>query len=472
MENSVAENKEKTKAIKSRGEKIFHIALFVFLLSVVIYVLLNLVFWKTGMPKYFFKYNVTENDTIELDYYSGPFFMLAIPETIVGKTVTSIGSDLFEEPYFDNGKISDIIDNPIKPYVAAVYLPDTLEEIHVFAFKDCTALRKINMPKNLKYIGSKILAGSKVRKLVFPEGITEIGCGNDVDLENYHIYESFSGMKYLNEVTFPESLKKIGNNAFSECPALKSITMPDGVEEIEYGAFQGSGITEANIPKSLTNNCGRCFIGTPFEDILAEKAAGDLIIFNDTVVYKYVGDGGKVVIPDGIETISDRAFWTGAKISTVEIPKSVKNIGRAFEFSQVESLVIPDTVDTEGDISFYGCSELKEIVLPDSMTKIPRSCFENCISLKNVNIPNNTRVIEEFAFENCQSLIKLNIPAGVDEIEYCAFNECIALSDLVMEGKPSWDKKAFENCTHLQVAVIDGETYKADDMRYMADGQY
>ena len=218
------ESKNKQKSII---KIIRNIILSVLALVILIYVIVNIVFWKKGMPERFFEYEVLENGTVEIDYYSGPFFLLNIPDTIDGKPVTSIGSFIFDTTW-----LNDTTHNSMQRYVTAVHLPDTVEEIHFCAFEDCTNLRTINIPSKLNYTGWHILTDTKGRKLVFPEGITEIGCGEDVDLDYEQCYESFADMKYLQEVVFPESLTTIGDSAFMECTSLKSVTLQKGLKKI------------------------------------------------------------------------------------------------------------------------------------------------------------------------------------------------------------------------------------------------
>ena len=456
---------ENAKQRSSRKKILRNIFLITVFLIFLIYTILNIVFWHKGMPERYIKYEILENGTVEIEQYSGPFFLLNIPDTIEGKPVTSIGDQIFEESRFEDGKIVDTKHYVMKRFVAAVRLPDTVEEIHFAAFEGCKNLRTINIPSKLRYTGWNILAGTKVRELVFPEGITEIGCGYDYDLCYDKCHESFGNMQYLSKVVFPESLKKIGNNTFSYCPRLKEVTFPDSIEEMGYGAFQNSGLTEANIPKSLVNNSGRIFIGTPFEEALAEKTTGDFIIFNDVLLYMYIGDDENVVIPDGIESICDRAFCTGKSIKTVEIPESVRYINSGFDYSFVESLVIPDTVDTESYMSFSDCFDLKEIVLPEKMSKIPRSAFYNCVSLESIQLPKNTAVVESQAFCHCHALENIIIPESVEEIGSSAFSGCSALKKVIIpESVKEIGNNAFDRCSSLEEVVIEGSPLLGEDV--------
>ena len=174
------------------------------------------------------------------------------------------------------------------------------------------------------------------------------------------------------------------------------------------------------------------------------------MIFNDVLLYKYFGRNENAVIPEGIESICDRAFETARNTKTVEIPESVRYINDAFECSSVESLIIPDTVDMESGMSFGSCYKLKKITLPDKMTKIPSSAFSECVSLESIQLPESMRVIGSHAFYRCESLERIVIPKSVEEIESYAFGECKALKEVIIEGSPRIDEAAFENCTALE----------------------
>ena len=62
--------------------------------------------------------------------------------------------------------------------------------------------------------------------------------------------EAFSSCLSLTSVTIPESVTSIGNSAFSNCSALTSIVIPKGVTSIGDGAFFWCfGLTTVIIPE-------------------------------------------------------------------------------------------------------------------------------------------------------------------------------------------------------------------------------
>ena len=74
--------------------------------------------------------------------------------------------------------------------------------------------KDVTLPEGLHTVGEQSFDCTAVRSVIIPEGYTEI---EDA---------AFLGCCSLNYVEFPDSLKKIGRHAFSECPYLREVTLP------------------------------------------------------------------------------------------------------------------------------------------------------------------------------------------------------------------------------------------------------
>ena len=83
----------------------------------------------------------------------------------------------------------------------------------------------------------------------------------------------------------------------------------------------------------------------------------------DGVLKKYKGKGGDVMIPSGITSIGERAFFDCVKVVSLKIPEGVTTIGeRAFGLcSFLRSIEIPDSVTFIGERAFSFCSNLQAI---------------------------------------------------------------------------------------------------------------
>ena len=164
-----------------------------------------------------------------------------------------------------------------------------------------------------------------------------------------------------------------------------------------------------------------------------------------------------VVIPEGVTSIGDSAFWRCSSLTSVVIPEGVKSIGdSAFEgCSSLTSIVIPEGVTSIGDWAFNGCSSLTSVVIPEGVTSIGDSAFAGCSSLTSIVIPKGVTSIGTGAFSSCSSLASVVIPEGVTTIDDWAFAWCQSLKNVVMpESVTSIGGKAFSGCSSLTSVVI------------------
>lgn len=92
--------------------------------------------------------------------------------------------------------------------------------------------------------------------------------------------------------------------------------------------------------------------------------------WNGTVLTKYTGIGGEIIIPSGCTEIGDCAF----------------------EGSNVTSVTIPDSVQTIRYKAFSNCKQLKVVRFGNNVTSIYYDSFEECTALTDVYMPYNQEV--------------------------------------------------------------------------------
>lgn len=152
------------------------------------------------------------------------------------------------------------------------------------AFKNCSSLTSINIPKGVNSIKYHAFAGcSSLASINIPEGVTSIrdnafdGCSS---LTSINIPEgvtsigvcAFFRCSSLTSINIPESATSIGIYAFCDCSSLTSINIPKGVISIESFTFNGcSSLTNITIPESVTSIKWNAFNGcTSLESIHCE----------------------------------------------------------------------------------------------------------------------------------------------------------------------------------------------------------
>lgn len=148
---------------------------------------------------------------------------------------------------------------------------------------------------------------------------------------------AFSACVELESVTFPsEEFTRIGEYAFSECQGVESLNLPKSLTTLETGAFCATGIKSIKIPKGV-------------------KTIGSYA-FESCYFLESIG------IFEGVETIGDHAF-DDCGLHTVVIPNSVTTIGEQAFFSNnaLESVFIGSGITEIGEAAFLACEALKEV---------------------------------------------------------------------------------------------------------------
>ena len=184
----------------------------------------------------------------------------------------------------------------------------------------------------------------------------------------------------------------------------------------------------------------------------------------------YTGNGGNVEIPaafDGhtVTAIETGAFQGCASLQTVTIPGSVVSIGEiAFaNCGQLTAVTIPGSVVSIGESAFVNCGGIKTLTISDGVQSIGARAFKGCNKIASVTIPEGVTSIGADAFNGCD-LQKVTIPGTVTSIGEDAFAYCN--SNLVINGPYSSaaEKYARENgvtfkgegtCSHLYCFVCD-----------------
>lgn len=251
--------------------------------------------------------------------------------------------------------------------------------------------------------------------IVIPEGITTIA-------------ESAFSEKNITSVEFPSTLLTIGDYAFSYCDNLVNITIPDSVENIGNEAFYGVFNVNYN---------GTAEGSTWGAKFLNKYIEGDFAFLDSSkeMLVGYSGSDEVITIPDGVKTIGDGVFQYNYDVTKVEFPDSVETIG-AYTFyccSNLTDVVLSENLTTIGSYAFSSCSKLVNIELPSSVREIGEDAFYSCSSLTKISIPDGVTVINSM-FGYCSKLNTVTIPKSVTLIKTGAFSSCRGLTTMYYTG--------------------------------------
>jgi len=220
----------------------------------------------------------------------------------------------------------------------------------------------------------------------------------------------------VTKVTFNSNLEVIDNDAFQATTKLENITFeaPAKIKTIGTFAFQGSGLTELNIPASL--------------EVVSWSAFGSTKL-------------KKVTVADGSQLQSiNKAAFNGCKDLaefTFEGSSTLNKIQEdAFSGDdKLKSFVIPEKVTVLERGAFNGASGLETITFkqPATMTVIGEGAFQNAKALKRIELPSTVTTISKDAFNTCSSLTEVVIPASVTTIDATGFQECAKLEKFTVD---------------------------------------
>ena len=138
-----------------------------------------------------------------------------------------------------------------------------------------------------------------------------------------------------------------------------------------------------------------------------------------------------VTIPEGVDSIGAWAFKGCYRLKAVTLPVSLVNVGESAFTScrSLERILFPSQNCNIWGSVFNGCRQLREVVLPSQSARLGEMCFYNDSNLLSITMPGYMESIPRGCFKHCISLKSIVIPTGVRLIGLSAFSDCDSLAE-------------------------------------------
>lgn len=313
---------------------------------------------------------------------------------------------------------------------------------------------------------------TQIIKLIIEDGVTSIG------------YEAFEDCTALTTITIPSTLQDIDYNAFYNCSSLsivywnaKNMSSPTHYSEFPNRPFSDPvgnnmspittivfGESVERIPAYLcSGHTTLKSVTLPNSVIVVEPFAfrgctglTEPIYNNKVFAYMPSDYSGEYTIPDGIVSIAGGAFSGCSSITSITLPESVTEIGynAFYDCTGINSPVYNATIYARCPITMEG-----EYSIPEGTKKIGSSAFANAKLLTKINIPNSIVEIGEEAFYKCEGLSSLDLPTEIASIGNQAFQGCKNITDVVLgDSLKSIGDRMFYECENLQTITFKTQT--------------
>lgn len=352
---------------------------------------------ENGNPKYDSRNNC--NAIIET---ASNTIVRGCENTVIPNTITTIGNYAFDGCY---GLKTMVIPNSVISLgysafngciaMTNVTIPNSVRSINSRAFSYCTSLTSITIPNTITIIETDLFYNcTSLATINLPNTIETIGSGAFYNTAWYN--NQPDGVVYVNQivykykgnaptgtsVTINDGTRSIIREAFTDCKGLREIIIPGSVREIGYRAFKGctdlqNAVIGGSEGEQRMKIQDESFSGCT---ALSSVTIGNSVSYLDNEAFTGCNNLKTVNIFD-IESWLNVDFY----VSYYDYSNPFPNLEHLYlNGSEIEHIVIPNTVNGIRSYAFYNCQRLKTIDIPNTVSGIGYGAFYLCDSITSI----------------------------------------------------------------------------------------
>lgn len=391
--------------------------------------------------------------------YSGE---ITIPETVTVRVSRYNGSH-YGGDYVTVCRVTSIGENAFRDCtgLTGITLPKTLKFIGQNAFYGCTGLTRVTIANGVGRIDESAFAYcTSLTSIELPNSVTSIGWNtfysctalNNVTLSKsltelrgtFHgctaltsvtvpsgvtaLDGTFNGCSSLASVVLPRSLRMIGENTFAGCSSLTGLYLPDGLMTIGNLAFSNTGLTTLELPSTVGRLGENAFDGsTSLVSVTSRNLNPPYMANNGVFSQETYGTAALYVPESSLSRYSSADWWN--LFDGIQGKAEINN-HYDFEVNGIYYLITgPNTAEVTygraGIVTYSG-----DVVIPSTVTHggvtynvtgIGNKAFKGSYQLSSVTMPQSITYIGNSAFANCSRLNTVDIPESVTALGDSAF---------------------------------------------------
>jgi len=270
--------------------------------------------------------------------------------------------------------------------ITKVVIPEEIDgkkvtEIGSDVFIGCIKLERVEIPNTVKTIGEQAFSGGACLNYIsVAEGNPYFSSVDGVlysenGSQLYAVPSAYRGMYVL-----PDGVTSVHIEAFSGCKNLETVKISAGASL----SRNGNGEEFYNFFRDCKN-----LSAIIVEDGHPEYMSADGVLYSKdgkTLLVAPPAIEGVYTMPEEVERISSYGFWNCENLEQIYLSSNLREIG-ACAFSgcgALNALEIPEGVTAVGFSAFYGCTSLVSVSFPESIQRIGETVFSGCESLPTI----------------------------------------------------------------------------------------